>query len=1085
MDHIFICYSRKDQDQAIQLKKALEDQGKDIWLDQEDLPASSIWRDEIRNAITESVAFIFLLSSNSINSEYCQKEFKHARQLNKKIFPVLLPSLTDKDVSDDISVFQWLYWNDFGADLSNLRKLTNDIDTNYRWLKYHTELQVKATRWEENRDNSRLLRGKELREAEDEVTTAGKKNPQPTDSQRLYILESRKGEIRTRNSYLTFAVIVVLVLLFLSAFAFIQRNTAIENEKIALARQLAAQSSEMTVREPDKRELATLLAIQALRLSGGKDGDIALENNLSSYSKTLCQLTFPDSRQMPQGYAINSVIYDHQGKFVATAGNEGIVTIIDSNTCNKLDEFILSGTIEVIEFNPNDTKLAIVTNNNLYLWDIKTRSLTNKFTHDSYINKIVFSPNGKFVATASQDNTARLWNISLNQVEFIIKHDNNVADITFSPDGKLLATASWDKSVQIWTVEGIQKHKLEFKNEIDKVLFSPNGEKLAVLEESLAYMEAYLNNDPNWLNVAHEGDLTIWDLKSNRQVLKISSYVGFNDAGFDLSGFYDFIFANDGRSIITAGRDDNVRFWDTISGYEITSISHKGLPSLQETNNLLLTSNNDGLSGLAAATVWDIKTQRLLIKKYYSESKDGNLSTTIQFAIFNPNGKQFVVATEDKIFIENIFGGREYSTIRHKDDVSDIAFSPNNQLVATASSDGTTIVWNLVKNKEETRLGLDFPISNVSFSPNNHYLGLGGGEWVDYIKVKKQNPQFENQSYAIVWDLKNSREVMKLAHHDAVWGIDFSADGRFIATASADYTACVWDATSGEKLFCSDHPGYVYEVVFSPDSKLVAMASSEDAQVWDVETQQEIFMFHSDHVYKRISQVAFSQDSKRLATAGWDGTGRIWDIKTKKQLIEVHHEQILKDVVVSPDGKYLLTSGDDNTARVWDLSSGAEIAQMNHEGMVNSVDFSSEGNYILTATSDGLVRVWDINGIEVARFTHDAFLHDAKFSPNQNFIASASGDGTARIWKWQLEDRLTFACSTVTNNLTLSEWKYYIGEEANYDEICPKAQVPNDAKLKTYEDYAKWIGLICISCICIPTILVLFIAITKRRGTTN
>ena len=106
MEHVFICYSRKDQTLALKTKEMLEGAGKEVWIDLEDLPASSRWRNEIQESITESIAFIYLVSKNSISSEYCQREYSFACQLNKRIFPVLLPETVYRDIPESISIYQ-------------------------------------------------------------------------------------------------------------------------------------------------------------------------------------------------------------------------------------------------------------------------------------------------------------------------------------------------------------------------------------------------------------------------------------------------------------------------------------------------------------------------------------------------------------------------------------------------------------------------------------------------------------------------------------------------------------------------------------------------------------------------------------------------------------------------------------------------------------------------------------------------------------------------------------------------------------------------------------------------------------------
>ena len=70
--------------------------------------------------------------------------------------------------------------------------------------------------------------------------------------------------------------------------------------------------------------------------------------------------------------------------------------------------------------------------------------------HDDFVNAVTFSPDGKYLATASLDDTARIWDAETGKQLTMMEHDDIVDAVTFSPDGKYLATASWDNTARIW-----------------------------------------------------------------------------------------------------------------------------------------------------------------------------------------------------------------------------------------------------------------------------------------------------------------------------------------------------------------------------------------------------------------------------------------------------------------------------------------------------------------------------------------------------------------------------------------------------------------------------------------------------------
>jgi WD40 repeat protein len=71
--------------------------------------------------------------------------------------------------------------------------------------------------------------------------------------------------------------------------------------------------------------------------------------------------------------------------------------------------------------------------------------------HDHKVSNVVFSPDGKYIATVSRDNTSWVWNASTGKQVFNpLKHDERVTNVMFSPDGKYIATASWDNTARVW-----------------------------------------------------------------------------------------------------------------------------------------------------------------------------------------------------------------------------------------------------------------------------------------------------------------------------------------------------------------------------------------------------------------------------------------------------------------------------------------------------------------------------------------------------------------------------------------------------------------------------------------------------------
>jgi WD40 repeat protein/predicted Ser/Thr protein kinase len=239
----------------------------------------------------------------------------------------------------------------------------------------------------------------------------------------------------------------------------------------------------------------------------------------------------------------------------------------------------------------------------------------------------------------------------------------------------------------------------------------------------------------------------------------------------------------------------------------------------------------------------------------------------------------------------------------------------------------------------------------------------------------------------------------------AVWDMAWSDDGRRVAYSRSRGTGSyvrVRDAATGQgERALTGHQQQVFALAWSPDSKRVATASEDDTiRVWDPTTGNSVLTL-TGHTGD-VGAVAWSPDGSRLATGSHDQTARIWDARSGRMMSVLSgHGGKVNAVAWRPDGSSLATSGDDHTIRLWDPGTGKLLAVLRgHADRVFQLAWKPDGSQLASLSDDQTIKIWDPfhAGQSLDLDGHAAVIRAIAWSPDGRLVASAGDDPIVRLW---------------------------------------------------------------------------------------
>ena len=508
-----------------------------------------------------------------------------------------------------------------------------------------------------------------------------------------------------------------------------------------------------------------------------------------------------------------------------------------------------------------------------------------------------------------------------------------------------------------------------------------------------------------------DGKLVYWDLSRQQTTFSRTLHRG---------RINEIAVSPDGQQVATAGNDGIVAIWD-LQQEELQWKLAEGTG-----RTLSVCFNHDATrlaTGYADGTVkiWDLRTGRSV------QTLKGHQHDILSVC-FNSDGTLLATGSMDNTArIWNTSSAETLFTIRHRGSVDCVQFNAANSMLATASGDATIKLWSTSQQRPYQTIDTgQLAVRHIQFSPDGKRLLSAGADstiklWdlarateirtfkghfrpVGWLAFRPDGQEFVSTSWDLTvkrWTLSPPPSMLQ-AHQHGVQDLDYSADGKWLATASVDKTIKLWQLPERRLIHVFSSPTAFFRTVrFSPDGALLAAGTTDGLlQIWNLADKQ-LQVTQQLH-QQQIHQLAFTHDSRWIGSASDDGLIKLWDIS--KQQLAGHlrgHRGAVKTIAFSPDGSQLVSGGRDRIVRIWDCETKRLVEEIpGHDGEVLTVAWSPDGNWIASSGYDRSIHVQDVVQ-RVQRFQlkgHTGPVTQIRFSPDSQRIVSASYDRSLKLW---------------------------------------------------------------------------------------
>ncbi len=667
------------------------------------------------------------------------------------------------------------------------------------------------------------------------------------------------------------------------------------------------------------------------------------------------------------------------------------------------------GPIQAMAYAPDARAVAIAADRSVQMRDAKTGEVLFALNgHADPVTCLAFSPDGQTLATGSDDKTVKLWDRATGkETRTLPGHADAVQALAFSTDGTKLAIAA-GRTIKWW--DPSTGKELATLNEQDGAIralaVSPDGRSLAsgsddgtIRVQDLAEPGKLIvlkghAGPVRALTYAADGTLAsggddatvkIWEPAQARERHTLTGTKG---------AVLALAFSPTGRSLVSAGDDGNIHIWDPVTG------QRRGVLSGHKDAITALAIHPNGSHLLSASLDSAVLRWNAGIASIPPVTLDGN-PKGVWFAQFSPDGERLATGGLGGTVTlwTRTLSPATYPFQTRNGVHRDAAFSPDGRTFATSSMNDVQ-VCDAVTGQVKRAFVIGSNVRSVAYSPDSRYLAAGMGD--------QSKPNLPSE--ARLFDLTTGEELARMTDHQgAILRVQFSPDGKTLATSARDKTIRLWEVPSGKPKGILRGPKTAAKgMVFLADGTLVTAGYDGMIRFWDVAAQKERATWNAG---MGLATLDVSPDGALLAAAEAAPNGKgpaplkIWDVTTGKVKLELKgHTSRLLGVSFTRDGRGLVAAGGQlnefGEISYYDLASGQlRGTQKTPRQWLEGATLSVDGRRVLSPSAAGLHH-WHLDFTHEERTwkAHNNSLSCGLFLDGGRVLATASWDNVVHLW---------------------------------------------------------------------------------------